>query len=61
MDTPIRSCSKVTRERATIVIAEFKRYYAFRLWFIRDGFYDTLVCNAWVRKNGDYKDCSLDV
>lgn len=35
--------------------------YKFRLGFIRDGSTDTHVVNAYVRKNGNYTDCTLDI
>lgn len=33
----------------------------FRVGFVRSGSTDTITVNAWVRKNGDYKDCTLDI
>jgi hypothetical protein len=35
--------------------------YAFRIMCARDGTTNALTVSAWVRKNGDYKDCTLDV
>jgi len=35
--------------------------YKFRLGLIRSGSTDTITANAWVRTNGNYRDCSLDI
>jgi hypothetical protein len=38
-----------------------KRCSAFRLVLQRSGITDTIVVDAWVRKNGNYADCTLDI